>query len=335
MNKKKLISKKLNVGIIGLGVGEMHLKGYLKNKNTKILYAADKSPLKIKQLKKRYKDINFLNNYQKIFSDRNVDIVSIATYDDSHYELIIKSLNNDKHVFVEKPFCQFDWQLRKIEKKLKEKKKVLYSNLILRKSKLFIDIKKKISNNYFGKIFHIEADYNYGRIHKIKSNAWRSQIPFYSITQGGGIHLIDLILWLTNKKPKSVFSYSNKIATNKFRFKYPDNVLSIFKLEDDTTIKLSTKFGSVNKHHHNLSIYGTKKTFENLSTGAVIHNNSRKLPNKIKQNYKTYKKYDLIDPFIRCIKNKNFRTFENFKETIKLCFAIDKSYKSNKEIKFK
>ena len=126
-----MIKKKLNVGIIGLGVGEMHLKGYLKNKNTKILYAVDKSPLKIKQLKKRYKNINFLNNYEKIFSDRNVDIVSIATYDDSHYELIIKSLKNDKHVFVEKPFCQFDWQLRKIEQKLKEKKKFFIQTLFL------------------------------------------------------------------------------------------------------------------------------------------------------------------------------------------------------------
>ena len=40
-------------------------------------------------------------------------------------------------------------QLRKI----KRKKLILYSNLILRKSKLFIDLKKKIAQNFFGKIF--------------------------------------------------------------------------------------------------------------------------------------------------------------------------------------
>ena len=332
MNKLK---QNFNVAVIGLGVGEMHLKGYIKNHNTTVLYAADKDSSKIRALKKKYKEIKFIQNSNKIFEDPNVDIVSIATYDDSHYELIIKAIENNKHIFVEKPMCQFSWQLNKIEKKLKEKKLILFSNLILRKSKLFIDLKKKISKNFFGKIFHIEADYNYGRVHKIKSNAWRSQIPFYSVTQGGGIHLIDLILWLTNKKPKSVFTYSNNIVSKNFNFKYPDNILSILKLENNITVKISVKFGSVNKHHHNLSIYGTKRTFKNLITGPIFHHNSLDLIEKIKKKYKTYKKFDLIESFIECIQNKKVYKFEQFKNSLNLCFAVDQSYKTKKEIKLK
>lgn len=322
-----------NVAVIGLGVGEMHLKGYLKNDQTKVIYACDQNLLKLKKLKKKYKNINFVQKTNNIFKDKNIDIVSIATFDDSHYDLIMKAINNNKHIFVEKPICQFEWQLTKIEKKLKEKKLILFTNLILRKSNLFIDLKKKISSNFFGKIFHIEADYNYGRVHKIKSNAWRSQIPFYSVTQGGGIHLIDLVLWLTNKKIKSVFSYSNKIGSKNFKFKYPDNILSIFKLNNDVTVKISIKFASINKHHHNLSIYGTKRTFENLSNGPVLHHNSLDLPKKIGTKYKTYKKYDLIDSFIKCIQNKNLNKFNEFKNSLKVCFAVDKSYKLKKEIK--
>ena len=229
--------------------------------------------------------------------------------------------------------CQFKWQLNAIEKKLKEKKLILYSNLILRKSKLFIDLKKKIAQNFFGKIFHIEADYNYGRVHKIKSNAWRSQIPFYSVTQGGGIHLVDLILWLIKKKPKSVFTYSNNIVSKNFKFRYPDNILTILKLENNITIKISVKFGSINKHHHNLSIYGTKRTFENLITGPIFHHNSIDLPEKINKKYKTYKKFDLIDSFIKCIRDRKKYNFDQFKNSLNLCFAIDRSYKINKEIK--
>ena len=88
MNK---IKKKFNVAIIGLGVGEMHLKGYVKNRSTKVLYASDKNTSKLKILKKKYKKINFIQNSKKIFEDPNVDIVSIATYDNSHYELILSS----------------------------------------------------------------------------------------------------------------------------------------------------------------------------------------------------------------------------------------------------
>jgi predicted dehydrogenase len=329
------MKKKFNAAVIGLGVGEKHLEGYVRNPHVNIIYAVDKNYLQIKKIKKKFKKIEFLKNPNKVFKDSKIDILSIATYDDSHYQLIMKALDHNMHVFVEKPMCQYSWQLKKIEKKIKEKKLVLYSNLILKKSKLFIDLKKKISQNFFGKIFHIEADYNYGRVHKIKSNAWRSKIPFYSVTQGGGIHLVDLILWLTGKKVKSIFSYANKIVTKKFAFRYPDNVLSILKLEDDTTVKLSTKFGSVNRHHHNLSIYGSKKTFENLITGPILHDNSKYLPKKISANYKTYKKSDLIDTFIELIQNKKKYSFEEFKNSLNICFAIDKSHKKKKEIYLK
>ena len=326
------MKKKFNVAIIGLGVGEKHLRAYVKNPSTNVVYAVDKNPLQIKKIKKKFKKIEFLKNSNKVFKNSEIDILSIATYDNSHYTLIMKALDRNMHVFVEKPMCQYSWQLKKIEKKIKEKKLVLYSNLILKKSKLFIDLKKKISQNYFGKIFHIEADYNYGRVHKIKSNAWRAKIPFYSVSQGGGIHLVDLILWLTRKKIKSIFSYANKIVTKNFTFRYPDNVLSILKLDDDTTVKLSIKFGSVNRHHHNLSIYGSKKTFENLITGPIIHTNSKNFPKKISANYKTYKKGDLVDTFIKIIRNKKKYRFEEFKNSLNICFAIDKSYKQGKEI---
>lgn len=327
------MKKVFNVAVIGLGVGEMHMRGYILNRQTKLIYACDKNKLKLNRLKKKYKDVNFISNPKKIFEDKNIDIVSIATYDNSHFNLIMEAIKHKKHIFVEKPLCQNLWQLKKIELKLKKKNLILFSNVILRKSKMFKDLKKKIKSKFFGKIFHIEADYNYGRIHKIKSNAWRSKIPFYSITQGGGIHIVDLILWLTGKKVTSVFSYSNKVVTKNYRFKFDDNIISILKLEDNILAKVSVKFSSVNKHHHNLSIYGSKKTFENLSSGAIIHYDNTSNPKKINYNYKDYKKYDLINDFIKCLNNKKKYNFKEFSYPLEICFKIDKSAKINKEVK--
>ena len=82
------------------------------------------------------------------------------------------------------------------------------------------------------------------------------------------------------KKVDSVFSYSNKVVTKNYKFKFDDNIISILKLEGNTLAKISVKFSSVNKHHHNLSIYGSKKTFENLSSGAIIHYNNKSNPKK-------------------------------------------------------
>ena len=56
-----------------------------------------------------------------------------------------------------------------------------------------------INNNLFGNIYYFEGDYNYGRLKKITSG-WRGKIPFYSITLGGGSHIIDLSKFLINKR---------------------------------------------------------------------------------------------------------------------------------------
>ena len=48
---------------------------------------------------------------------------------------------------------------------------------------------------------------------KKKLFGWRSKIKQYSLTLGAGIHIIDLINWLTNLKPKTVYAVGNKKAT--------------------------------------------------------------------------------------------------------------------------
>ena len=63
---------------------------------------------------------------------------------------------------------------------------------MLRAHPIFIKIFKMIKKNLIGKIYHIEGEYNYGRLYKI-THGWRGRLPFYSVTQGGGIHIIDLI----------------------------------------------------------------------------------------------------------------------------------------------
>ena len=105
-------------------------------------------------------------------------------------------------------------QLKHIKKLLAKSKVKITSNLVLRVNDLFVNIKKEIKRE---NIFYVEADYIWGRVKKLFG--WRSKIPDYSIILGAGIHVIDLVMWLINKKPHSVFAVANKIATNKSKFK--------------------------------------------------------------------------------------------------------------------
>ena len=78
---------------------------------------------------------------------------------------------------------------------------------------MFKKIKAQVKNNSFGDIFYMECDYLWGRSEKF--SGWRSKLKYYSKIYGAAVHMIDLIVWILNLKPKEVFASGNKIATKK------------------------------------------------------------------------------------------------------------------------
>ena len=71
-----------------------------------------------------------------------------------------------------------------------------------------------------------KGDYNYGRFEKL-TKGWRGKIPFYSVTQGGGIHMIDIMIWLLKSSPKEVFAIGNNLSSSNTNFKFNDNVVTL------------------------------------------------------------------------------------------------------------
>ena len=328
--------RKINVGIIGLGVGLKHLENLKKINKVNKIYFFDFNFKKINKLpiitnsKKLFK----VNNENEIFQNPDIDLVCICSYDNYHFSHVKESLKNNKHIFVEKPLCLTSNELNFIRKKVTQKKNIfLSSNFVLRENSFFKKIKKKIKNKYFGKIYLIEANYNYGRLEKIV-NGWRGKIRNYSVTLGGGIHLIDLIIQLTNKKMKSVISHGNNISTKPYGFKFYDCVSSIIKCSDESTIALTSNFGSITPHHHVLKIYGTKATaIYDLNNFLLINNKNKKKIFKFTsiKNIKTKNLKDFIDKMVSDKGNDKKILFKEKNDLIKItqhCIEIDKSIRS-------
>ena len=206
---------KIKAAIIGTGIGIKHFNAIENYKGSKVKIICEKDKSKIKLLKKKYPKKIITSDEKLIYSNKEINLVSIASYDNYHFNQIFKSLKSKKNVIVEKPMCLNEKQLRKIKNLCSKNKKVkMTSNLVLRVNSLFKNFKNKIKKK---KIFYIEGDYIWGR--KKKLYGWRSNIKDYSITLGAGIHMIDLIMWLTNSKPISVYALGNNNATQGTKFK--------------------------------------------------------------------------------------------------------------------
>ncbi len=321
--------KRLRAGIIGLGVGERHIEGYQSHPECEVVALCDFSDEKLAMARNKYPGFQLTKQADEILENPKINVVSIASFDNYHYEQIVKAIENNKHIFVEKPICLYQEELAHIRALLKENPNLkLSSNLILRMSPRFRLLKKMIAAGDLGQLFHIEGDYNYGRIHKI-TEGWRGQIDFYSVMYGGGIHIIDLLLWLTGDHIIEVSAYGNNIVSKGSRFRYNDMAVCLLKFQSGMIGKVSANFGCVFPHFHQLSVYGTKATFVNGQGDALLFEarDPAKEPKKITAAYPGTHKGDLIFSFIKSIlsgSQAEVSTDDVF-YSMSVCLAIEKA----------
>ncbi len=168
---------------------------------------------------------------------------------------------------------------------------------------------------------------------------WRGKIPFYSVVSGGAVHLIDIICNNLNEYPNSVYASSNKIVTKNSKFKYQDLVVSILKFKSGIISKISANFGCKTRHHHQLKFFGKDGTFfKDYDKSKIIFNNDSNEENsKVIKFEKKYNKSEILKKFINQfnsnLKNNNLPKYEEVAKVMLVCFAIEKSFKKNKEIK--
>ena len=111
----------INAAIIGSGIGLKHFEAINGYRNSKIKIICEKNSKKVKELKSRYKNIKVISNENEIFRSKEINLVSIASYDDDHFYQIKKCIENNKHIIVEKPMCLNLKQLNQIKMLLKKK----------------------------------------------------------------------------------------------------------------------------------------------------------------------------------------------------------------------
>ena len=321
--------KSLRAGIIGLGVGEKHIAGYQNHPDCEVVALCDFSDEKLEMVGRQYPGVKLIHQADELLQDPDINVVSIASYDNYHYQQLIQAINNDKHVFIEKPLCLYESEAAHIRQLLQQKPNLkISSNLILRRSPRFQQLKQMIADSDLGQLFYVEGDYNYGRLNKI-TEGWRGKIDFYSVVYGGDVHIVDLLLWLTGDRIVEVAAYGNNLASRGTGFRYNDMVVSILKFESGLVGKVTANFGCVSPHFHALNIYGTKATFVNGLEYATLceSRDPAQTGKKITTPYPGAEKSDLIFNFVESILNRSQAevTAEDIFRTMSVCFAIEKA----------
>lgn len=325
---------KVKAGIIGLGVGEKHIDGYRASDAAEVIALCDSDPAKRDMAKKKYPDCRVYDNAEALIDDPDVTVVSVASYDHQHAAQVVRALDCGKHVFSEKPLCTSEEDYVSIRRALvRNPGRRLSTNTVLRMSERFRDVHARIRAGDLGQLYCVEADYNYGRLHKVL-DGWRGDIADYSVMLGGGVHMVDLLLWLTGSGIVEVSAVGNKICSAGAKFTTPDMVVAWLKFGNGAIGKVGVNFGCVQPHFHRVLLYGTKATFENALPSALLYRSrdASMPPEKIESAYPGVDKGDLLPSFVDAILGRGLALVEEADvfAAMSACLAIERSLRTGK-----
>ena len=329
----------LKVGIIGLGVGKKHIKAFNSHPGCKVAIVCDFSEEKRKEAGREYPDMRVTRDAGDVLCDPELDIVSVASFDNYHYEHVLGALENNKHVFVEKPLCLFPHEALSIREVLNKNRNIrMSSNLTLRTCPRFVGLKEGVLSKEMGRLFYMEGDYFWGRIYKM-TEGWRGKMEYYSIVLGAAIHMIDLLLWISGQNPVAVQGYGNQIATSGSGFRFNDFASILMRFENGMVAKVCANGGCVHPHFHRVTVFGTERSFLHEIGGGMWMEPGRPEAKRVevKEEYPGVKERGrIISTFVDSILDKKTEAIvptEDVFSTISVCFAAEKAIQEQKPVR--
>src|SRR3989454_917243 len=95
----------LKLGVLGYGYwGPNVVRNFASHRDCQVVVICDKNPKALAQVSNRHPGVRTTSNPNEVMTSPEIDAVAVVTPVSTHYELTRKALENEKHVFVEKPF---------------------------------------------------------------------------------------------------------------------------------------------------------------------------------------------------------------------------------------
>ncbi len=192
-----------NLGIIGYGGMASNHEKQLSKGNVRVklkgVFDIDKTRM---QIAKEQGYVTY-SSKEELLQDPEIDIVLIATTNDTHCALALEALRAGKHVICEKPVTMTSAELKSIMSAAKNMGKVFTIDQNRRFNRDFINMCKSIEEGLIGKPYVIESRVEGSRG---MPEGWRTKKA-----QGGGmmydwgVHLIDQVMYFIKEEVTNVF----------------------------------------------------------------------------------------------------------------------------------
>ncbi len=197
------------VAVIGYGgQGDWHCKQILESDVVRLVGVYDVK--EERRLLAKDRGIFVYDSSEAVFTDKNVDIVVVATPNDSHEELVVKALESGHHVVCEKPVALSVAEFDRMVEAQQRSGKIFSVHQNRRWDSEFLAMKNVVDSKQLGDAFRIES-----RVHGSRGvpGDWRKEKKYGGgMILDWGVHLIDQIMNIFPQKIIEINCYNTHIT---------------------------------------------------------------------------------------------------------------------------
>ncbi len=269
---------RLNVGVVGVGIGRAHLRGYQQlNEEVNVAALCDVNEVRLNEVADEYNIKLRYTDYQEMFSSGNIEAVSICLPNSLHAPVAISALEAGLHVLCEKPLAE---NVESGQKVVEAAQKASGKFMMCFNRRYRADIqwmKQALDEGMLGTVYQVKAGWI--RETGIPSGWFTNK----EMAGGGplidlGVHMLDAVLWLldypkahtvtadvkANFGPKSL-KYFPGWRNKPGAYTVEDLATAFIRLESDVALYLETSWASHDRPGMDdiyITLYGTEGTLK-------------------------------------------------------------------------
>jgi len=150
---------RLRIAVLGVnGRGKSHIAGFMEQDNVEVATLCDPdmniSGQRAKEFEAKYgKKVSTEQDLRKVYEDKSIDAVSIATPNHWHALAAIWACQAGKDVYVEKPACHTVWEGQQLVAAAKKYKRIVQHGVQLRSSKSIQEAIQHLRDGLIGNVY--------------------------------------------------------------------------------------------------------------------------------------------------------------------------------------
>jgi len=225
---------KINWAILGPGTIAEDFAKAITEVNGSIYAVGARNLEKAEKFSSNYNVQKVYGNYNEMLKDDEIDVVYISTPHSNHYEYIMESLRNNKHVLCEKAITVNGTQLGKIVSLAKEKNLIVAEAMTIYHMPLYKKLRGLVDDGKLGKIKMIQVNFGSLKEYDVTNRFFSPDLAGGALLDIG-TYALSFTRYFLSSQPEEILTTVKKFETgvdeqSGIILKNPDDEMAVVSL---------------------------------------------------------------------------------------------------------